>query len=334
MNSREARSSNFGRHVRNALDNRVRQNKNRLHVDGGNPNSLALLRRRCINPMGRAKMSDEDSEDFLEIDVDFKSEKDDPNVDSVQNQTGLKWEFRDETLRNSNFVYHPILSPSSRKKRVPSRNYRVLPTFQTLFALFLTLAIISTIVEETNCHANAPLDGHGNTKGEPHWENLIVHGLQAFMALALYMRLKVQPNYKTYWMHDSLFQHPIISNIFTKARFQELRRCLHLTNVEEIHREDLGYDKIGLTTWLVNCIRECCKLAWCLGKHLTVDEMMIRYKGTYSFICEYMPKKPQKWGLKMSCLACPVSKYVWNFKIYCGEENNIPSHCLRQMQET
>ena len=143
---------------------------------------------------------------------------------------------------------------------------------------------MSTIVEETNRYANAPLDEQGNTKKGPHWKNLTIYGLKAFMALALYMGLKVQPNLKTYWMRDSLFLCPIISNIFTRARFQGLRRCLHLTNVEGIHKEDLGYYKIGQTRWLINCIRERCKLAWYLGKHLTVDGMMMRYKRTYSLI--------------------------------------------------
>ena len=110
------------------------------------------------------------------------------------------------------------------------------------------------------------------------------------------------------------------------AKFQELRRCLHFTNVDKIHKEDLGYDKISQIRWLVNCIWEQCKLVWCLGKHLIVDEMMINYKRTYSIIHHFMPKKPKKWVLKVWCLACSISKYVSNFKIYCRIENGIPFH--------
>ena len=56
---------------------------------------------------------------------------------------------------------------------------------------------MSAILDEKNRYATAPLDDHSNTKGGLHWENLTVAGLQAFMALVLYMGLKVQPNYKT-----------------------------------------------------------------------------------------------------------------------------------------
>jgi hypothetical protein len=53
-------------------------------------------------------------------------------------------------------------------------------------------------VEETNRYAGVPFPGLRNTHGGPEWEELIVAGLKAFMALALYMGLKKQPNYKTY----------------------------------------------------------------------------------------------------------------------------------------
>ena len=37
-----------------------------------------------------------------------------------------------------------------------------------------------------------------------------------------------------------------------------------------------------------------------------------------------MPNKPQKWSLKVWCLACSVLKYVRNFEVYCGNKNPIP----------
>jgi hypothetical protein len=173
-----------------------------------------------------------------------------------------------------------------------------------MFELFWTLAIMNAIVEETNRYATAPMDTNGNTLGGTQWEDLTVAGLKAFMALALYMGLKKQPNYKTYWMRDTLFHCPVISNIITRARFMELRRCLHITNptvYENIERGDPGYDKIRQTRWLVDAVRNRCKSEWNLGKKLTIDEMMIRYKGTYSPIRQYMPNKPHKWDLKVWC---------------------------------
>ena len=46
--------------------------------------------------------------------------------------------------------------------------------------------------------------------------------------------------------------------------------------------------------------------------------MMIQYKGSYCPAQQNMPKKPQKWIIKVWCLADAKSKFVYNFKIYCG----------------
>jgi hypothetical protein len=222
------------------------------------------------------------------------------------------------------YMNEPMPQEFSGNQRRPSTFYRTLPTFIHLFEFFWTPTIMNAIVEETNRYAGEPIPGLRNTHGGPEWEELTVAGLKAFMALALYMGLKKQPNYKIYWMRNILFHCLVISNICTRARFMDLRRCLHITNpavYENIGRGEPGYDKIRQTRWLVDAIRERCKVAWNLGKNLIIDEMMIRYKGTYSPIRQYLPNKPQKWGLKVWCLACSVSKYVWNFEFYCGKQD-------------
>ena len=66
-------------------------------------------------------------------------------------------------------------------------------------------------------------------------------------------------------------------------------------------------------------IKDASKAVWSLGKYLESDEMMIRYKGSYSPICQYIANKPQKWGLKVWCLTNAVTKYVYNFAIYCDK---------------
>jgi hypothetical protein len=58
---------------------------------------------------------------------------------------------------------------------------------------------------------------------------------------------------------------------------------------------------------------------WSLGKFLTIDEMMVHYKGSYSPIRQYMPKKPEKWGIKFWVLADFTSKFIYCFEIYCGK---------------
>ena len=127
--------------------------------------------------------------------------------------------------------------------------------------------------------------------------------VRAFIAIHLYMGLKKQPNIKTYWKKlGSIFHCPIISNIMTQDRFSQLRRSSHIINpdsYEHIERRDPRYDKMRQVKWLVNEVREACMRKWILGEFLTIDKMMVRYKGTYCSIRQYMPRKPQKWRIKI-----------------------------------
>ena len=79
--------------------------------------------------------------------------------------------------------------------------------------------------------------------------------------------------------------------------FFELQRCLHITNpstYEHIAREDERYDKMRQVQWLVDKVRDTCMRSWIPEKFLTIDEMMVQYKGTYCPAQQYMPIKPQK----------------------------------------
>ena len=51
----------------------------------------------------------------------------------------------------------------------------------------------------------------------------------------------------------------------------------------------------------------------------TTDEMMVRYKGSYCPIRQYVLKKPEKWGIKFWVLTDASSKFIYCFDIYCGK---------------
>ena len=127
----------------------------------------------------------------------------------------MKWKFRDEMWNNPNFVYNPLPKPFSGNVRGPKFIYRIVPTFMVLFQLFWTLAIMSDIVVETNLYATSK-DPSGKCKGGENWEEFTVLELRAFMAMAIYMGMKKQPNYRTYWMWNSFFFCPKILGIFKR----------------------------------------------------------------------------------------------------------------------
>jgi hypothetical protein len=73
----------------------------------------------------------------------------------------------------------------------------------------------------------------------------------------------------------------------------------------------------------VDEIRNACMREWSLGKFLTINEMMVRYKGSYCPIHQYMLKKPEKWDIKFWILAESISKFIYCFEIYCGKNLEV-----------
>ena len=45
----------------------------------------------------------------------------------------------------------------------------------------------------------------------------------------------------------------------------------------------------------------------------------MRYKDSYCLIRQYMPKKLEKWDVKLWVLADSVIQYVYDFHVYCGK---------------
>ena len=81
----------------------------------------------------------------------------------------------------------------------------------------------------------------------------------------------------------------------------------------------------------IDGFRSRCKDNWNLGEEIFANETMVRYKGNYCQVCQYLPPKPVKWGLKIWCLTGAQSKYVFTFHIYARQTLvkktwNLPDH--------
>jgi hypothetical protein len=230
--------------------------------------------------------------------------------------------FREGTWSQSSNTFSPEPSPYLGGPSRLKHEYTRMPTFLHLFGLFWTHTVLNRICVETNRYAQE--DEGGKPKGGHDWYDVREGELRAFMGVRLWMGMRKQPNIKTFWIgDDDLFYCPKISGLFTRKRFETLSKCLHLTNMEDgmSDRSSPNYDKVGQCRWLIDVIQRACKSAWQLGAYCTIDELMVRYKGSYCPIRQYLPMKPEKWGIKIWCLADSITKYVYDFDVYMGKSN-------------
>ena len=131
--------------------------------------------------------------------------------------------------------------------------------------------------------------------------------------------------------------HPIFSKTINRDRYKELMKHLRFDNCST-RRERRQEDKFCLISEIWNNFIENCKKCFVPSFDLTIDEQLFPCKTRCPFI-QYMPNKPDKFGIKFWLLVEVRSKYLCNGKPYLGKdptrnrENDLPTDvCLWLMQ--
>ena len=82
---------------------------------------------------------------------------------------------------------------------------------------------------------------------------------------------------------------------------------------------DPQYDLLYKLRPVINICQQNFQDRYTPGRDLSVDEGMIKYKGRVHFR-QYMPKKPEKYGIKVWMGADAKTGYVSNYDIYRGKQ--------------
>jgi hypothetical protein len=156
-------------------------------------------------------------------------------------------------------------------------------------------------------------------------ESLRLEEFRAYLGICLYMGIKKLPSTRLYWSRDEPLLHcHVISQLMTRDRYEHITRCLHVASAPPsiTDKDSPTYDKLHKIRWMLDEIRERFKSMWSPNQQMIVDEGMIMYKGKYCPVRQYMPKKPIRFGIKVWATTDALSKYLWNFEVYCGKGGN------------
>ena len=125
------------------------------------------------------------------------------------------------------------------------------------------------------------------------------------------------PKLELYWKKGTAIS--LVSSAMTRTRFHFLRNNLHFA-IDPVADDNL---------WKVRPLLDAfTKQAGSISKqeYLCIDEQMIPFKGR-SNMKQYMPKKPNKWGIKLFLL-CSSDGIVHDLEVYQGKNTNIGSYGL------
>ena len=116
--------------------------------------------------------------------------------------------------------------------------------------------------------------------------------------------------YRSYWSNSWPYQSNNFRDIMSSCRFELLLKFLHLNDSRrQPARGQPGYDKLYKVRPLLEAVVRNFQANYSPSENLSINESMIGFKGRLAFL-QYMPKKPQKWGMKAWVLADSANGYV------------------------
>lgn len=136
------------------------------------------------------------------------------------------------------------------------------------------------------------------------------------------------PTLQRYWSRSWPYSITTFSSIMSRDRFLLILKFLHLNNNEDqVSRGLPGHDRLFKLRPLIGELIPRFQVAYKLHQEIAIDESMIGFKGRLSFL-QYMPKKPQKWGMKAWVLADSKTGYTWNWQLYTGKDDTAQTDTL------
>ena len=187
----------------------------------------------------------------------------------------------------------------------PTRDLGENATAKDFFNVSIDDAYIDEIVRHTVAYARSKGDQtFTTTRAE----------ISAYLGLNILIGIHELPQLAMYWDSDEFIGVEGFKKTIPKHRFMTLWKYLHLVDPTSEDRNDLHCKVRPLVTRLERGFAE----AYTPGKNITVDEGLVKFNGRLSFK-QYMPMKPDKFGIKVWLLADADTYYVPRFQVYLGK---------------
>lgn len=268
---------------------------------------------------GSIEQSDHDSVSELEI-----FEEEEIGNDQVQND-GDYFIGRDSATK---WNKKPLVSKFAKTKKVnlvkllpgPTIAVRDIKTEYEAFEKIFTEGMINEIVACTNIHIE---DIQSKYSRERDAKKTTRNEILAFIGLLFLSGVKKanHTNFLELWNADGSGIE-IFRACMSYNRFLFLLSAIRFDS-KATRAERKKTDKLAAVRSILNQFINNCKSSYCLGEYLTIDEMLLPFRGRCSFI-QYIPNKPAKYGLKIFAVCDSKTFYVSNIELYCGKQPEGP----------
>ena len=142
--------------------------------------------------------------------------------------------------------------------------------------------------------------------------------MEGFLGIVLNMGLIDMPELKDYWSVAWTSQVPFFNRIMPRQRFMNIFWLLHVSS-ESAGAPTCRIDKVK--AFLEPLIRQF-QAQYSPSRFVSVDETMVGFRGRFG-ARQYIPSKPQKYGIKAFTMADSKNGYMLNILVYTGADTLI-----------
>ena len=82
-------------------------------------------------------------------------------------------------------------------------------------------------------------------------------------------------------------------------------------------------NKLEAIRYILDKYLQNCKNAYCFSEFLTINKMLVPFRGRCSFI-QYIPSKPEKYGVKIFALCDAKTFFTGSLEVYFGKQQTGP----------
>lgn len=255
--------------------------------------------------------SSEDEENHSLVQNINKKEKND-SKNYFYGKNRYKW-AKKEPVRNIASSYNTFHLPMVRREARTS-DPSVLDSFYNIF----DSKIIDLILKWTNKRLDLHRNKHPNLNTNSNYRRCSTNEMMCLLGLLFYTSA-FKSNHETY---ESLFatdgtEREIFRLCMSGTRFNVLVSFLRTDDFES-RQKRMPTDPGEAVKEMMELFNVNSQAAYSIGQCATIDEMLVGFRGRCKFKM-YMPAKPNKYGLKIQCLADAKTHYVLNAYLYTGK---------------
>ena len=138
--------------------------------------------------------------------------------------------------------------------------------------------------------------------------------IKTFLGVLLLMGIVYKPKMRMYWSKDALYSTPLFSEVMSPDRFELIMKFFHFNDNSTYNPTEENRDSLHKVQPLIEALHERCQKVYYPGQNLSVDEMLVLFKGRLHFKL-FIGTKRARFGIKLYEL-CTSSGIALDFPVY------------------